>query len=37
MTHWRSPNPNLPISDRAVFFLTVGLALLIAAVGWWTA
>jgi hypothetical protein len=25
-----------PISDRTVFWLAVGCALLVAAVGWWT-
>ena len=42
MTHWRKPNhqamgaSRMPISDWTVFGLTVGLACVIAAVGWMT-
>ncbi len=32
MTHWRHPE----ISDARIFWLTVGLAVAIAAIGWGT-
>lgn len=46
MTHWREPHSwkrgldsgmfeGRPITDCAVFFLTVACALLVAFVGWW--